>query len=302
LRLKHGYVAASARRLIGAEVDLSGPCGSTVTGTANVMSAATLARGVTIIRSAAVEPEIVDLGDFLIALGAKIEGLGTPTIRIEGVGQLGGATHRLIPDRIEAATLLLAVAITGGSATVADVCIEHIAEMLQKLHAAGAEIDVAGDRVSIAAKNRLRAVDLAAEPYPGFPTDVQAQWTALMSVAEGTCNVRDRVFPQRFQHVGELNRLGAKITWAGDTATVAGTSPLSGARVSACDLRASAALILAGLAAEGTTFIDRIHHLDRGYQRLDCKLQQLGARIERDSDLQEADLNHGANNAIICHS
>ena len=281
LRLEHGCVVATARRLTGATIELAGPNGPTVTGTANVMSAAALARGVTIIRRAAVEPEIVDLGNFLIALGARITGLGTSTIRIEGVDRLGGATHRLIPDRIEAATLLMAAAITGGSATVVGAVPEHLGEVLAKLRAAGAQIDVAGDRVSIAAARPLRAVDVVAEPYPGIPTDVQAQWTALACVADGVSTVRDRVFPARLLHVPELNRLGAKITWNADTASVTGVRCLSAAGVTARDLRASAALVLAALAAEGRTTVDHIHHLDRGYERLDRKLRQLGARIQR---------------------
>jgi UDP-N-acetylglucosamine 1-carboxyvinyltransferase len=281
LRLEHGYVVAAAKRLHGAQIDLSGPDGPTVTGTANVLSAAVLAHGTTVIRGAAVEPEVVDLGRFLIAMGAKIDGLGTPTVRIEGVDQLGGTSHRLIPDRIEAATLLMAAAITAGSATVAGLIPEHVATVLQRLRAAGAEIDVGTDRVSIVAGARLRAVDLVAQPYPGAATDVQAQWTALMSVAEGVSRVQDRVFPSRFLHVAELNRLGAKITCGNGTATVQGVTHLSGARVTACDLRASAALVLAGLAAEGRTVVDHVHHLDRGYQRLDHKLRQLGAQIER---------------------
>ena len=281
LRLQHGYVVAAARRLHGAPIDLSGPNGPTVTGTANVMSAAVLARGTTVIRGAALEPEIVDLGTFLIALGARIDGLGTSAIRIEGVDQLGGATHRLIPDRIEAATLLIAVAIAGGAATVTGIVPEHLAGVLEKLRAAGAEIDVAPDRVSIAARRPLRAVDVVAQPYPDFPTDLQAQWTALMCVAEGVSRVQDRVFPGRFLHLAELNRLGAKIACDRGAATVSGAARLSGARVTACDLRASAALVLAGLAADGRTLVDHVHHLDRGYQRLDDKLRQLGAKIER---------------------
>jgi UDP-N-acetylglucosamine 1-carboxyvinyltransferase len=281
LRLEHGCVVATARRLAGATIDLCGPYGPTVTGTANVMSAAVLARGVTTIHGAAVEPEIAELGRFLIALGARISGLGTPTIHIEGVDQLGGATHRLIPDRIEAATLLMAAAITGGSATVAGVVPEHLSGVLTLLRAAGAEIDVSEDRVSIAAAGRLRAVDVVAQPYPGIPTDVQAQWTALAAVVEGVSRVQDRVFPARFLHVAELNRLGAKIACHGDTAIVSGVPRLGGARVTARDLRASAALVLAGLAAEGRTIVDHVHHLDRGYERLDRKLRQLGARIER---------------------
>ncbi|MEN6405340.1 MAG: UDP-N-acetylglucosamine 1-carboxyvinyltransferase [Thermoguttaceae bacterium] len=281
LRLEHGCVVAEARRLTGATVDLSGPRGPSVTGTANVLSAAVLARGVTILHGAALEPEIVDLGRFLIALGAKIEGLGTPILRIEGVEQLGGARHRLIPDRIEAATLLLAAAITGGSVTVFDVLPDHMDAVLEKLRATGATVDVAADRVSITATGPVRPVSIAAEPFPGLPTDVQAQWTALMSLADGECTVQDRVFGSRFSHVAELNRLGAHITCRDDTAVIHGVERLEGTSVAASDLRASAALVLAGLAAEGQTTIEQVRHLDRGYQRLDEKLRQLGARIER---------------------
>jgi UDP-N-acetylglucosamine 1-carboxyvinyltransferase len=281
IRLDHGYVVASARRLSGTTIELSGPCGPTVTGTANVMSAAVLARGTTTIHGAAAEPEIVDLGRFLTALGARIKGLGTSTIRIEGVEQLGGASHRLIPDRIEAATLLIAAAITRGSATVVGAMAEHLDAVLAKLAAAGAEIAVGPDGVSIAARGRLRGVDIVAQPYPGIPTDLQAQWTALTAVSEGVSRIEDRVFPSRFLHAAELSRLGAAIVIGRGAATVTGVKGLSGARVSACDLRASAALVLAGLAADGGTAVEHIHHLDRGYERLDQKLQQLGARIER---------------------
>jgi UDP-N-acetylglucosamine 1-carboxyvinyltransferase len=284
IRLDHGYVVASARRLIGASIDLSGPCGPTVTGTANVMSAAVLARGATTIRAAAVEPEIVDLGRFLVAMGARIEGLGTSTIHIEGVEQLGGASHRLIPDRIEAATLLIAAAITRGTATVVGMIPEHLDAVLAKLAAAGAEIEVGPDRVSISVHRRLHAVDIVAETYPGVPTDLQAQWTALASLSDGVSRIEDRVFPSRFLHAAELNRLGAAIAVGQGTATITGVNRLSGARLSACDLRASAALLLAGLAADGRTTVEHIHHLDRGYQRLDHKLRQLGARIERATD------------------
>jgi UDP-N-acetylglucosamine 1-carboxyvinyltransferase len=270
--------------LTGASIDLSGPNGPTVTGTANVMSAAVLARGATTISGAAVEPEIVDLGRFLVALGAHIEGLGTSTIQIHGVDQLGGASHRLIPDRIEAATLLIAAAVTRGSATVIGVMPEHLDAVLAKLRQTGAEIRVGADWVSISAGGALRAVDVVAEPYPGVPTDVQAQWTALASVSEGVSRVEDRVFPGRFLHVAELNRLGANIVGGHGMATVTGVDRLSGARVAACDLRASATLLLAGLAAHGTTIVEHIHHLDRGYERLDDKLRQLGARIERVMD------------------
>jgi UDP-N-acetylglucosamine 1-carboxyvinyltransferase len=281
IRLEHGCVVASARRLTGADIDLAGPRGSTVTGTANVMSAAVLARGTTVLRRAAVEPEIVDLGRFLVALGAKIEGLGTPTVRIEGVGQLGGCTHRLIPDRIEAATLLMAAAITGGSATVTDVVPEHLAAVLEMLESSGVAVTIGPDRVSVVSHSRLRSVNITAVPYPGVPTDVQAQWTALAAVSEGTSRVEDRVFPNRFQHVAELNRLGANIACHAGVATVTGVERLSGARVAACDLRASAALLLAGLAAHGRTIVEHVHHLARGYERLDAKLSWLGAKIER---------------------
>jgi UDP-N-acetylglucosamine 1-carboxyvinyltransferase len=281
LRLHQGNIVATARRLRGATIDLAGPRGSTVTGTANVMSAAVLARGVTVIRGAALEPEIANLGSFLVKLGARIEGLGTDTIRIEGVDQLGGAAHRLIPDRIEAATLLIAVAISGGSGTVAGAVPAHLAAVLENLDAAGAAIEANGDRITISAKDCLRAADVVARPYPGVPTDIQAQWTALCSLAEGTSRVEDRVFPGRFQHVAELNRLGTRIVRTDRGAVVTGVDRLQGARVTACDLRASAALVLAGLAAEGRTIVDRIDHLDRGYERLDLKLRQLGARIDR---------------------
>jgi UDP-N-acetylglucosamine 1-carboxyvinyltransferase len=298
IRLEHGYVVAKARRLTGATIDLRGPDGPTVTGTANVLSAAVLARGITIIHGAAVEPEIVDLGNFLIALGARITGLATPTIRIEGVDQLGGAVHRLIPDRIEAATLLMAAAITRGSATVTGVVPGHITAVLETLQAAGATIDVDEDRVSIRAADRFRAVDIVARPYPGIPTDLQAQWTALLALADGVSTVRDRVFPGRFMHVAELNRLGARIECHNGTAAITGVPRFSGARVVASDLRASAALVLAGLAADGHTIVDRVYHLDRGYQRLERKLRRLGARIERVSG--KSDLNADTKTVTIC--
>jgi UDP-N-acetylglucosamine 1-carboxyvinyltransferase len=284
IRLDRGYVVASAPRLIGADVELLGPCGPTVTGTANVMNAAVLARGSTTIRGAAVEPEIVDLGRFLIALGARIEGLGTPTIHISGVEQLGGASHRLIPDRIEVGTLLIAAAITRGSATVVGAAPQHLHAVIEKLRETGADVDVGPDSISIAASRPLRAVDIVAEPYPGVPTDLQAQWTALASTCKGVTRVEDRVFPGRFLHVAELNRLGANIAGGQGSAVIAGVRHLSGATLTACDLRASAALVLAGLAAKGRTTVEHIHHLDRGYQRLDDKLRRLGADIERSSE------------------
>ncbi len=281
LRLQRGYIVARAERLRGATIDLGGPRGPTVTGTANVLSAAVLAEGTTTITTAAREPEIVDLGNFLIGMGAKIAGLGTSTLQITGVDELAGTSYRVIPDRIEAATLLLAVAITGGSGTVTGVVPEHLTAVLEKLRLAGTRIEQDADSVTIAADGPPRPVDVVAQPYPGVPTDVQAQWTALVSLAGGRSTVEDRVFPNRFLHVAELNRLGARIRRQNATALVTGVDRLTGAVVTAGDLRASAALVLAGLAAKGETTVRRIHHLDRGYQRLDEKLGQLGAHIER---------------------
>ncbi|MBN2476099.1 MAG: UDP-N-acetylglucosamine 1-carboxyvinyltransferase [Pirellulales bacterium] len=281
LRLRRGYVVAEAPRLRGATIDLVGPRGPTVTGTANVLTAAVLAKGTTVIGGAAVEPEIVDLGNFLNALGARIEGLGTSTLRIDGVKQLGGTTHRVIPDRIEAATLLLAAAITRGSATVRDAVPDHLTAVLDALRTAGFQIELGDDRVTISAPGRPRPLAITARPYPGVPTDVQAQWTALLCLAPGRSTVQDTVFAHRFLHVAELNRLGARIEHRNATAAITGVDHFTAAQVTASDLRASAALVLAGLAAEGETTVRRVHHLDRGYERLDEKLGRLGARIER---------------------
>ena len=288
LRIEYGYVIARAHRLKGATISLAGPHGPTVTGTANVLGAAVLAEGETTIRGAAVEPEIVDLGSLLNRMGARISGLGTPTLRIVGVEQLGGAAHRIIPDRIEAATLLLAAAITGGSATVTGCEPRHLAAVLSALEAAGSRVDVEEDRVTIHAPERPQPVDITALPYPGIPTDLQAQFMALVSVARGRSTIRDRIFPGRLMHAAELNRLGARIEISDGAAVVEGVARLSGAGVMASDLRASAALVLAGLAAEGETAVDRIYHLDRGYQRLDEKLNRLGAQIERSERTEES--------------
>jgi UDP-N-acetylglucosamine 1-carboxyvinyltransferase len=280
-RLEHGYIIAEADRLVGATIDLLGPRGTTVTGTANVMMAATLAEGTTTIINAAREPEIVDLGRLLNQMGAKITGLGASEIRIDGVSQLRGASYRIIPDRIEAATLLIAAAITRGSVRINGVLPDQLAAVLNLLRKAGAEIAEGPDWIALDMPRRPLPGELIAEPYPGVPTDIQAQWTALMSLADGTSRVRDTVFENRFFHAAELNRLGAKIAVKGDTAIIEGVPRLSGAAVTASDLRASAALVLAGLAAEGETIVHAVRHLDRGYERLDRKLIQLGARIER---------------------
>ena len=296
VRIEHGYVIAEAERLRGAEIDLHGPCGPTVTGTANILCAATAAQGATTIHGAACEPEIVDLGQFLIALGAEITGLGTSTIRVVGPSTLGGTSHlggaswRIIPDRIEAATLLTAAAITRSQATVTQVVPAHLAAVLEVLAQCGVELRVAADSVTAIATGRPRCCDVTAAPYPGVPTDVQAQLTALLALADGPSRVRDSVFPDRFMHVAELNRLGASLHRQGGEVAIRGVAHFSGATVMASDLRASAALVLAGLAARGETIVRRIYHLDRGYAQLDAKLRQLGASIERVADEQELTL------------
>jgi UDP-N-acetylglucosamine 1-carboxyvinyltransferase len=279
--IERGYVVASARRLVGATIDLTGPRGPSVTGTANVLSAAVLARGRTVICHAAREPEIVDLGRFLNKLGARIEGLGGDTIEITGVAELGGAAHRIIPDRIEAATLLMAAVVTGGAVRVRGVRPDHMTAVLSALEAAGAEVHCSAGEIAVRSAGRRRPIDLAALPYPGVPTDLQAQFMALAAVADGPATIRDLVFPERFRHVEELNRLGARIERTPDGARVNGVARLSGAPVTASDLRASAALVLAALAAEGRSVVRRVHHLDRGYERLEVKLSGLGARIAR---------------------
>jgi UDP-N-acetylglucosamine 1-carboxyvinyltransferase len=281
IKIEHGYVVAEAPRLVGAKIHLSGPRGPTVTGTANVLCAAVLARGSTTITGAAIEPEIADLGRFLISLGARIEGLGTPTLQIEGRRELGGGAYRVIPDRIEAATLLLAAAITGGAATIAGAEPEHLGQVLAHLERAGAQVHVAGNRISVAASGKPAPTDISALPYPGIPTDLQSQWMAWMALAPGRTLIRDQVFGERFLHVGELQRLGAQIERSSELAIVSGVERLTGASVMASDLRASAALVLAGLAAKGETIVRRIYHLDRGYERLENKLQLLGASMER---------------------
>lgn len=282
LRIEGDHVVARARRLRGATVHMIGPRGPSVTGTANVLCAATLARGTTVIEGAAREPEVVDLGRFLQGLGARIEGLGTPRIVVRGVDQLGGGRHTVIPDRIEAATLLLAGAITRGQVEVRGVIPQHLAAVLAALEEAGAATVVAGDRVTVATPRRPRAVSLCAAPYPGVPTDVQAQWMALVSLARGRSRICDEVFPQRFLHVDSLRRLGARIDRRPSEAVVEGVDRLQGAAVAASDLRAAAALVLAGLAARGTTRVFGLRHLDRGYDDLEGKLAQLGAEISRD--------------------
>jgi UDP-N-acetylglucosamine 1-carboxyvinyltransferase len=355
IRVERGYVVAEVQRLHGNRIYLGGPFGSTVTGTCNVMCAATLAEGETIIEAAACEPEVIDLGNMLNAMGARIEGLGTPFLRIEGVDRLSGVKHTVIPDRIEAATLMIAAAITGGRVELENVNITHLTAVIEKLREIGVRIELADDSPTpldqlqaideligsldsdspsplapsgrgaggegqlwepasdrpspltplpegargtehsfnvnpvllIEAPLELRAVDATALPYPGLPTDVQAQFMSLLCLANGISVVTDKVFPDRFLHAAELVRLGATIRREGPSAIISGVRRLSGACVMASDLRASAALVLAGLAADEETVIKRIYHLDRGYESLERKLRYLGADISRVEDKPE---------------
>jgi UDP-N-acetylglucosamine 1-carboxyvinyltransferase len=278
--IEHGYIRAKATRLKGAPIYCDVP---TVTGTENLMMAASLAQGTTVIENAAKEPEIVDLADFLNKRGARIMGAGSDVITIEGVRELRGGDHEVIPDRIEAGTYVVAGAITKGSLSVGRCRPEHLEPLLSKLREAGAAITVEKERVIIDATppGRLKGVDVRTLPFPGFPTDMQAQMVALMSVAEGTSIITETVFESRFMHVEELRRMGADIRVEGNRVVVTGRQRLAGAPVMASDLRASAGLILAGLAAEGTTDVLRVYHLDRGYERIEEKLRGLGAVIER---------------------
>jgi UDP-N-acetylglucosamine 1-carboxyvinyltransferase len=278
VELSHGYVTARARRLEGARYRFEMP---TVTGTENLLMAATLARGTTRLDNCAREPEIADLADLLRAMGARIEGAGTESIEIEGVDALGGARHRIIPDRIEAGTYLMAAAITGGDVRVANAMPTHLTALLEKMIEVGCQIDTSGDGIRLERTDALAPKDVVTAPHPGFPTDLQAQYMAVMTQAAGTSTVCETVFENRFQHVPELMRMGARIEIDGALARVRGRTPLSAAKVMATDLRASACLVLAGLAADGTTLVDRIYHLDRGYEALETKLSALGARVVR---------------------
>jgi len=283
IRVDHGYIVARAERLEGAEVFLGGTCGSSVLATANTLMAATLAKGETVIECAACEPEVVDLADFLSKMGAKISGAGSPRIEVKGVARLSGARHRIIPDRIEAGTYLLAGAMTGGDVTVAGGQPAHLAALIDVLRQA--EISVGHKRDKVWVKGgRPRAVNVATHPFPGFPTDLQAQIMALMTIADGISVITEKIYPDRFMHVSELLRMGAYIIREGPRAIVQGGAKLSGAQVMASDLRASAALVLAGLVAKGKTEIHRVYHLDRGYDRLEKKLENLGARVWREQE------------------
>ncbi len=278
LAVEHGYVEARAQRLHGAEISFDTV---TVTGTENLMMAACLAEGQTVLRNAACEPEVEDLAALLSAMGAQVEGAGTPTLRIEGVERLGGASHRVIPDRIETGTYLAACAIAGGEIEIRHCQPNHLRAVIDKLRETGLRIEEGPDNLRVRAPRVLRPANVTTQPHPGFPTDMQAQYMALMTQAEGASTVTETIFENRFMHVAELARMGANVRENGRTAIVTGPTPLSGAQVMATDLRASASLVLAGLAASGETVVDRIYHLDRGYYRIDEKLRGLGADIER---------------------
>ena len=276
--LDHGYIDAKAKRLSGAHFIFDVV---TVTGTENLMMAATLASGTTVLDNAAREPEVVDLADCLNAMGAKISGAGTDRIVIEGVSRLSGATHSIMPDRIETGTFLVAAAATGGDVALAGARPDTLGAVLDKLAEAGVAATIDGSTIRIKRNGRLKSVSMRTAPYPGFPTDMQAQLMALMTVADDAAMITETIFENRMMHVQELKRLGAAIEVEGNTAIVRGAQKLTAASVMATDLRASAGLVIAGLIAEGETVIDRIYHLDRGYERIEDKLSTLGARIRR---------------------
>jgi UDP-N-acetylglucosamine 1-carboxyvinyltransferase len=281
VRVHAGDVKVFAPALRGASISLRGKFGSTVLGTDNVMMAAVLAEGTTVIEGAAREPEVVDLASFLNKMGARIEGAGTSRIIVEGVKELHGVEHEVIPDRIEAGTFLIAGAMAGKQVTVNRAQADHLVAITNALGQCGFNVSGDNGSLTIHANGTPKPIDLVTEPYPGFPTDMQAQMCALLATAEGESSITENIFPQRFMHVSELKRMGAAITLDGATARITGVGGLSGAPVMASDLRASAALVLAGLLAEGTTEINRVYHIDRGYEMLDDKLGDLGAHIER---------------------
>ena len=279
ISLNNGYIEAKAKKLIGASIEFEGV---TVTGTENLMMAASLADGLTVLTNVAKEPEISDLADFLNSMGAKISGAGTDEIRIEGVEELNGTTFKIPADRIEAGTYLVAAAITNGKITIKKIDSARMGSIIETLQKAGAEVCINENSISLdMTKNTIKPVDIVTAPFPGFPTDMQAQFTVLNCIGHGESSVKETIFENRFMHVQELNRMGTDITINGTTALINGVDSISGAQVMATDLRASASLILAGLIAKGETIVDRIYHIDRGYERIEEKLSNLGAEIIR---------------------
>jgi UDP-N-acetylglucosamine 1-carboxyvinyltransferase len=281
VRVEGGNIKVFAPKLTGAVVNLRGKFGPTVLGTDNVMMAAVLADGTTVIEGAAQEPEVVDLANFLNKMGAKIEGAGTRRIIVEGVKELHGTEHDIIPDRIETGTFLVAGAIAGKGITLKRTQPEHVQSVTDALTKCGFKVGVNGDAISVTPNGVTTPLELVTEPYPGFPTDMQAQMCALLSTTDGISVITEQIFPQRYMHVAELKRMGANVDLEGPTAVIKGVNQLHGAPVMASDLRASAALVLAGLKAEGITEVSRVYHIDRGYEHLDEKLSELGAQIER---------------------
>jgi UDP-N-acetylglucosamine 1-carboxyvinyltransferase len=291
LQVEHGYVIARikhGKRLRGAHIYLGGPFGPTVTGTANVLCAAVLADGKTVIEGAACEPEIQDLCGFLNAMGATIYGAGTPRLEITGVPELKGASYQVIPDRMEAGTFAIGAAMTGGTVRLRDARIEHMTAAIDRFAEIGVKLEQSGDEL-IARRDPdfggdFRPADVVTLPYPGYPTDLQAQLVAMLTLANGISVVTEKIYPARFMHIAELNRMGANIRKEGPSAIISGVKRLSGADVMASDLRASAALVLAGLVAKGETNVHRVYHIDRGYEKIEHKLERLGARIRRVKD------------------
>jgi UDP-N-acetylglucosamine 1-carboxyvinyltransferase len=279
---EHGYIEARADRLKGARIVLEK---ITVTGTEDLLMAATLAEGETVLENCACEPEVVDLASLLTKMGAHIEGAGTRTIRVQGVDKLGGARHRIIPDRIEAGTFIIAAALTGGDLTVANCEPQHLGALLSKLDECGVHVATTTDSARVVTSESLRSSDVITEEYPGFPTDMQAQYMTLATQAGGACIITENIFENRYLHAQELVRMGANIKIDGRRAVVRGKTPLSGAAVLASDLRASASLVLAALVADGETIIDRVYHIDRGYERIEEKLRSVGAQIRRIGEL-----------------
>jgi len=279
--LDGGDIICRADKLTGAEIFLGGNFGSTVLGTANVMSAATLAKGTTVIESAACEPEVVDLANYLNAMGAKITGAGTPRITIEGVAELTGTSHTVIPDRIEAGTFMVAAAITNGEIHLDNCRLGDLLAVVDKLRSIGVIVEKNNGGATISSVRRLEASNITTQPHPGFPTDLQAQFMALLAIADGNSVITEKIFPDRFLHVAELARLGARLHKEGSTVVIQGQKKLVGAPVMASDLRASAALVLAGLCAKGTTTVMRVYHIDRGYEKIEQRLNAVGANIKR---------------------
>ncbi len=284
LKVERGYIIGDGRRMRGGHVYLGGHFGSSVLATANTLMAAVLIKGVTIIENAACEPEVEDLTHFLIKMGAKIKGGGTHRLIIEGVNKLHGAEHSVIPDRIESGTYMIAAAITKGDCVLKNAKLEHMVAVADKLAEAGVSVTKVPNGIRVRHTRSLRPIDLTTLPYPGFPTDMQAQFMTLMTVTKGISVVTEKIYPERFIHISELNRMGADIVLEGPSAIVKGVKELSGAPVMASDLRASAALVLAGLVAKGRTDVHRIYHLDRGYEKIEEKLSRLGARVWREKE------------------